>query len=312
MNIKVIDFGAVGLGTPEPSAAEMERISREIITAFGDIGFVYLKNTGIEDQAVFKVMDISKNFFQLPKDIKQQYARIVDSEIPSQGWIESERLNSTKCEELKEVFNLTSLSESHNWPVDHAPEFTRSMESFYKACQQLSVRILKIIALGLGLESDFFTSKHKRMGSNPNLTTLRTAYYPPIQKSSVKENQVRCGEHSDYGTFTLLFQDKNGGLEVMHKSGQFIAAPYIPNTLLLNIADTLQRWSSDTLISTKHRVQIPQSDDMMNKPRQSLAFFVHPDNAASLECYRGTNKYPAITSLQFLKENYGDLFVRDS
>jgi len=27
-------------------------------------------------------------------------------------------------------------------------------------------------------------------------------------------NTVRCGEHSDYGSITLLFQDDAGGLEV--------------------------------------------------------------------------------------------------
>ena len=30
----------------------------------------------------------------------------------------------------------------------------------------------------------------------------------------VKTDQVRCGEHSDYGSITLLFQDNIGGLEV--------------------------------------------------------------------------------------------------
>lgn len=30
----------------------------------------------------------------------------------------------------------------------------------------------------------------------------------------VKPGQVRCGEHSDYGSITLLFQDDVGGLEV--------------------------------------------------------------------------------------------------
>lgn len=32
--------------------------------------------------------------------------------------------------------------------------------------------------------------------------------------AEIKEGQVRCGEHSDYGTLTLLFQDLVGGLEV--------------------------------------------------------------------------------------------------
>ncbi|XP_078077511.1 uncharacterized protein LOC144499270 [Mustelus asterias] len=308
MSIEVVDFGSFSLGKAEPSAVEMKRLSTEIIRAFRDIGFVYLKNTGIEDENVFKVMDISRRFFQLPRDIKQQYVRSTDSETPSQGWIETEIYSG----DLKEVFNLTTISTSDNWPIKHAPEFTKCMESFFKSCHQLTIRILKAIAMGLGLESDFFINKHKKIGSNQNPTTLRTAFYPPIQKSSVKEHQTRCAEHSDFGTFTLLFQDESGGLEVMHKSGQYIAAPYVPNTVLLNIANLLQRWTSDALISTKHRVPLPQTDDMLNSPRQSVAFFVHPDHNAILACCDGSDKYPVISSIQYLKEIHGDLFQRES
>ncbi|XP_067902362.1 uncharacterized protein si:dkey-10o6.2 isoform X2 [Heterodontus francisci] len=312
MSIAVVDFSSFGLRKAEPSAIEMEHLSTEIIKAFSDLGFVYLKNTGIEDQKVFKVMDISRNFFRLPRDIKQQYARSVESETPGHGWIEVERIISTNPGDLKEVFNLSTLYSSDKWPVKHDPEFTKCMESFFKSCEQLSIRIMKLIALGLGLESDFFVNKHKKIGSNKNPTTLRTAYYPAIQKSTVVEHQMRCGEHSDYGTFTLLFQDKNAGLEVMNRSGQFVAAPYIPKTVLLNIANLLQRWTSDRLISTKHRVPIPQSDDMLNSPRQSVAFFVHPDHDATLVCCDGLDKYPPIKAIQYLKENLSDVFQRES
>ncbi|XP_067849602.1 uncharacterized protein si:dkey-10o6.2 isoform X2 [Heptranchias perlo] len=252
MSIAVVDFGSFGLGKAKPSADEMERLSTEIIKALSDLGFVYLKNTGIEEQNVLKVMDTCKKFFLLPSEIKQQYTRSMDSETPSHGWVdtEAESLNPTRPGDLKEAFNVSTLTSSDKWPVKHAPEFSKCLESFFKICEQLTVRIMKVIALGLRVESDFFINKHKMMGCNQNPTTLRASYYPPIQKSSVKEHQVRCGEHSDYGTFTLLFQDKSAGLEVMHKSGQYVAAPYIPNTVLLNIADLLQRWTSDTLIST--------------------------------------------------------------
>ncbi|XP_072322172.1 uncharacterized protein [Scyliorhinus torazame] len=312
MSIEVVDFGSFGLGNAEPSAIELERISTEIIRAFRDIGFVYIKNTGIKDENVFEVMDISRRFFLLPRDIKQQYARSTDSETPSQGWIETESLNPTSSGELKEVFNLSTISTSDNWPVKHVPEFTKCMESFFKSSEQLAIRILKVIAMGLSLEPDFFINKHTKIGSNQNPTTLRTAYYPSIQKSSLKEHQMRCAEHSDFGTCTLLFQDKSGGLEVMNKSGQYCAAPYIPNTVLLNIANLLQRWTSDALISMKHRVPIPQTDDMLNSPRQSVAFFVHPDHNTILECCDGLNKYPPISSIQYLKETHGEIFPRES
>jgi isopenicillin N synthase-like dioxygenase len=33
---------------------------------------------------------------------------------------------------------------------------------------------------------------------------------------------IRCGEHTDYGSMTLLFQDDVGGLEVSDRSGHFV------------------------------------------------------------------------------------------
>ncbi|XP_043561706.1 2-oxoglutarate-Fe(II) type oxidoreductase ppzD-like [Chiloscyllium plagiosum] len=310
MGIEVVDFGSFGLGKDEPSAIEMEQISTEVIRALTDIGFVYLKNTGIEDQKIFEVMDICKKFFMLPSNIKQQYAHTMDSESLSHGWVAAdiERLNPVRPADLKEAFNISALSSHVKWPViNNNPEFRECLESFFKMCQQLSIKILKVIALGLGLDRDFFINKHQNMGSNQNFTTLRALYYPSVQNSSVKDHQIRCGEHSDFGTFTLLFQDKNGGLEVMHRSGQFIAAPYIENTVLINIADLLQRWTSDKLLSTVHRVVLPKSEDKMCRPRQSLAFFVSPDNDVMVTCCNGPQKYPPILALQYIQDRMNSL-----
>ncbi|XP_051885032.1 uncharacterized protein LOC127577671 [Pristis pectinata] len=309
MSIAVVDFGSFALGKAEPSANEMKRLSTEITRALNEYGFVYLRNTGINEEQVFGTMDICRNFFLLPKDIKQQYVHLKDSEVPNHGWYDfkTESLNPTQPKDLKESFNVTTFSASDKWPVKDVPEFTNCLESLFKICAELSIRVLKVIELSLGVESGFFVSKHQKMGRNENLSTLRAAYYPPLQKSSLKENQTRCGEHSDYGTFTLLFQDKYGGLEVMSRSGQYITAPYLPNTVLLNIANLLQRWTSDRWISTKHRVQIPQTEDALNRTRQSLAFFVHPDHDAIITCCDGLDKYPPITSIQYLKDKHPDL-----
>lgn len=62
-----------------------------------------------------------------------------------------------------------------------------------------------------------FTSTHKAMESTKNFTTLRLLNYPSITKDSdIKPGQIRCGEHTDYGSITLLFQDDMPGLEVLH------------------------------------------------------------------------------------------------
>ena len=47
-----------------------------------------------------------------------------------------------------------------------------------------------------------------------NRSTLRSLYYPPVNSELVKEDQLRCGEHSDYGSITLVFQGQAGGLQV--------------------------------------------------------------------------------------------------
>ena len=59
-----------------------------------------------------------------------------------------------------------------------------------------------------------FVKAHQKLGTKGSPTTLRTLFYPPTADAVVKEGQVRCGEHSDYGGITLLFQDSQGGLEV--------------------------------------------------------------------------------------------------
>ena len=50
--------------------------------------------------------------------------------------------------------------------------------------------------------------------ADENGSTLRTLYYPPVDSEHVKEGQLRCGEHSDYGSITLVFQSPEGGLQV--------------------------------------------------------------------------------------------------
>lgn len=47
-------------------------------------------------------------------------------------------------------------------------------------------------------------------------TQMRVHNYPAVLPSSViKPGQLRCGEHFDFGSITLLFADCLGGLEVM-------------------------------------------------------------------------------------------------
>lgn len=310
MEIPVLDFNVYELGKANVSVANLEELSKELRKAFIDVGFVYLKNTGINQEEVEKVMRVSKKFFCLPEDMKKPFSRGNFSCNVNHGWVsvETESLNPRRPGDLKEAYNITSLRADINWPSEGVDDFRDALVSFFQCCKELSLRVLRLMALGLGLDSEVFLSAHKHIGSDVNATTLRSLYYPPLNSTCVKENQLRCGEHSDYGSITLLFQSPETGLQVLNRAGEYISAPSIPGTVLINIADLMQRWTSDVYVSAVHRVLMPPAGDVST--RQSLAFFVHPDDEAIISCCDGSDKYPPVNSFDYLISRFNDTYVQ--
>ena len=130
---------------------------------------------------------------------------------------------------------------------------------------------------------------------------MRLLHYPSVPKTVFdRENQARAGAHTgnlpeecsyatDYGTITLLFQDDRGGLEVLSPKGGFVPATPIPDTIVVNAGDLLQRWSNDVIRSTEHRVVSPRSPptDDSYPARYSIAYFCNPNWDATIECLDG-------------------------
>jgi len=308
--IPVVDFEIMGLNAeknPPKDEESLRKLAEDIYTAFSTIGFVYLKNHGISDTEISDVRKAGDEFFTLPADVKRKYTRASDGS--NFGWVSLEResLNPSRPGDLKEAFNVCELhDETRKWPDQEAPEFKLGVTTFFKRCTNLANRILDVIGIGLDLKDPRWLSQvHGGIGNLDNATALRLLYYPPLpEKSDVKPGQVRCGEHSDYGSITLLFQDDVGGLEVLPVSGRYTPAKPIPGTVLVNIGDLMQRWTADKLVSTKHRVLIPKEELKQRIVRRSLAFFVHPDDKVMIECLDGSNKYPPITSMGYLQQRF--------
>uniref|UniRef100_A0A2M4AHD9 Putative iron/ascorbate family oxidoreductase n=1 Tax=Anopheles triannulatus TaxID=58253 RepID=A0A2M4AHD9_9DIPT len=99
-----------------------------------------------------------------------------------------------------------------------------------------------------------------------------------------QEQQVtRCGAHADYGTFTLLAQDSEGGLEVkLPGTDRWKRVGHLPGAILINAGELLATWTGEKISALQHRVIIPNEESIRTRGRHSLAFFVHPDNCISI------------------------------
>lgn len=180
------------------------------------------------------------------------------------------------------------------------------MLDFHNQCKALHIEVMRAIAVGMGLSESYFDG-FTDVGDN----TLRLLHYPEVEKSVFKSNklQVRAGEHTDYGSITLLFQDMRGGLQVKSPNGNFVDATPIKDTVVVNAGDLLARWSNDTIKSTLHRVVEPPAPEEgdVHPARYSIAYFCNPNFDSQIEAIEGTyggekgeKKYQGINSGDYL------------
>ncbi|KAL7630050.1 UNVERIFIED_CONTAM: hypothetical protein RMT77_019823 [Armadillidium vulgare] len=110
-------------------------------------------------------------------------------------------------------------------------------------------KFLRCLEIGLGLSFGTLQNMHTNICSKSDMSVLRLIHYPPIP-FEIPENSVRCGEHTDYGTITILFQDNMGGLEVKNRNNEWVQAHPVPGSLLVNVGDALQKFTSGKLRAT--------------------------------------------------------------
>lgn len=159
---------------------------------------------------------------------------------------------------MKESFEIGREDEAgrpNHWPTEPSlAAFRPTMTAFIAQCNALQREVMRAIAVGMGLGAGFFDG-YISAGDN----TMRLLHYPAVSAEvfAVNPGQVRAGEHSDYGSVTLLFQDGRGGLQVRSPRGGFVDATPMEGTVVVNAGDLLARWSNDTIKSTVHRVVEP-------------------------------------------------------
>ena len=232
-----------------------------------------------------------KAFFELDIDIKNNYGYIGDTNLGYTGW-GGENVDPTAPKDMKESFNYndTRMPE-HMWPVE-VPGFRETARTTVVLADDLTLRIMGMFDQILGTGSRL-TDAHLT-----NYSTTRVIKYPAYD-GPIEDRQMRIGEHSDYGTLTLLWQINDiPGLEVQDLNGKWHPVPYAKNGVVCNIGDLMQRWTNDYFKSTKHRVVNSHIDQV----RYSMPHFVDPAPGTIIKNLTPEPaKYEPVESLSYLK-----------
>jgi isopenicillin N synthase-like dioxygenase len=190
------------------------------------------------------------------------------------------------------------------------------MNTFYETSRALRGEVLTVLEHALDLPSGRLTSL-----TDGNASCLRLNYYPACEVRDLQTGTKRISEHQDAGDITLLFQDKIGGLEIEDRQnqGKYLAVPNVQGPeIILNIGDTLQRWTNDRLRSTSHRVVLPQellaASMGQVEARHSIAFFGKANRDATVGSLpdfvppEQEPKYENITAWQYQKRRTDVLY----
>lgn len=284
-------------------------------SAFTNIGFVAIKNHGLSDELRIKLYDSVQHFFQLPEADKRKY------EFPElfgqRGYISKgkETAKGFKVADLKEFYHVGQPEPegdmAKNVFPDELPEFKAYTVEVYRTFENAGKTLLKAIAIYLGLSEDYFEDKVKNGDS-----ILRALHYFPIENPDlVPDGAVRAAAHGDINLITLLMGASAEGLEVLRRDGKWIAITALPDQIVVNVGDMLDRLTNHKLKSTIHRVVNPPREKM-GTSRYSIPFFMHPRadmNLTSLEsCIN--NEYPKLyvnmTAGEFLDERLRELGLK--
>ena len=280
--LPVIDIGGLRNG----DAAEHD-IARAFDDAFRTTGFCYIANTGIDRSLLDRVFSASRRFHALPDDAKTSVAinQFHRGYIAARTQVfKSSSVAQVTRPNLSESFMLmhevppgdarfgTPLNGPNQWPAG-LPGFREHAQAYDTALRALCLRLLRPIALALDLPADALSPFFRQP-----TTFLRLLHYPP-QPPDAPGDLYGAAPHTDYGFITILAQDNSGGLEVRPRNGDWIAAPPIADTFVVNVADMLARWTNDRWQSTPHRVRNLSGGD-----RYSCPYFYDMDLDASIAC----------------------------
>jgi isopenicillin N synthase-like dioxygenase len=255
---------------------------KKIEKACINVGFFQVTGNGININEINNVCKIGNKFFNSSKANKNKLAPKKwnkKNKNMYRGYFPNS-VNGKEGLDLGDLqikpHNLKKYKSRYIEYLDLTKSFDKpsieSLSNYYDDIFSLSEilfkGIIKLYKKDTNISNNAFSRKK-------TLSTLRFNYYPnqkkPIEISKQDGVALGCETHVDSGVFTILYQDKKGGLQVQNRnSKKWYDVPFNKKALIINTGLALEYLSKGKFKATNHRV-------LWNKTkRMSVPFFFEP------------------------------------
>ncbi|MEM1343304.1 MAG: 2-oxoglutarate and iron-dependent oxygenase domain-containing protein [Pseudomonadota bacterium] len=309
--VPVIDLSAFLDG----DAAQRREIAELTDRTCREIGFLCVTGHRVPEAVSARLYALSKEFFRRSEAEKTSVAQPAPEVI--RGYIGQGKaalattLGQETPPDLKETFSIGLEPADPNDPYYSAPGsrdhfatnlwpeaptgFRTAWLEYWAEMERFSAEMMRLFAVALDLEEEHFAPSIDR-----HISILSAMFYPDQAVPPVP-GQLRAGEHTDFGTMTILKPDTApGGLQVRTREGTWEPVRAPAGAFVLNIGDMMARWTNDRWVSTLHRVVNPPPDAALGSERLSIGFFHQPNYDALVECLPSCNgpeapaRYPPV------------------
>ncbi|OJD14428.1 hypothetical protein AJ78_05229 [Emergomyces pasteurianus Ep9510] len=248
-----------------------------------EVGFLYIKNTGVDDKLIQEVIEEGKRFFELPDEKKLEiemknapsflgYSRL-GNEITrfKTDWREQIDLSTTHPVPSPSDPLYHNLLAPNQWPDPSSlPRFRPVYEQYMAKMGDISMLFISLVAEAIGLPANTF----ERFFDKEQQHKLKIVKYPDLQELGIEgggEESQGVGPHKDSMLTSYLLQaSHHRGLQVQNHQGKWVDCPPIDGTFVVAIGQGLEAMTQGVCQSTTHRVLSPARG---SGARYSVPFF---------------------------------------
>lgn len=259
-------------GSPEDRAAFVA----DLRSILHDHGFFYLSGHGVPQALIDRLVEATQRFFALPIEEKLKIEMVRSPYFRGYNRAGYERTRGTQDWREQIDFNTegapratdpagpswTRLQGPNQWP-EAVPELREIVLDYQARVTALGIDLLKAIALALGQPEDAFAAVYEPQPTQ----LLKLIRYPG---RDVAETDQGVGAHKDGGLVTILLQHAVPGLRVQTIDGDWIDAPPVPGTVIVNTGELLELATNGFVRADVHDVVSPPP----GVERLSFAFFL--------------------------------------